>query len=419
MLKRFAARYGDPFRLVVNGDPMTTTGDPDCIRAIYTADPDSLGVWGVEVTEPVFGRSSVVVTRGERHKRDRKLLTAPFGGSSMRSYGATMAEVALTAASRWRAGERLSMLQVTQSITLDLIVRVVFGMEGSERVRRTRHAVLRLIGSLNPLIIAFPQLRRELFGVGPWAKNRRALRALNELLAEEIQARRGTSESRKDILSLMMRARYDDGTAMSDTELIEQLRAVLFAGHETTGVALAWAFHHLHDEPAYLATVLEEIDGLGHDPDPDSLASLPFLEAVCQEVLRLRPPVTAVARIAIVPFQLGRFTIPAGEGIRPSPLLLHARPDLYPEPDRFRPSRFLERKFSPFEYIPFGGGARRCLGAAFALYEMKVVLGTLLGKYRFRLESDKRAAHVRRGLTFGPRDGVPMALLGERRAPSS
>jgi cytochrome P450 len=326
-----------------------------------------------------------------------------------------MAEVARSAAARWARGKPFSMLDTTQEITLDIIVRVVFGVEGEERIARTREAVIGLIDALNPLVVIFPKLRRELYGLGPWAKNQRARRALDAILAEEIRGRRGGDEGRRDILSLMMRARYDDGSAMTEDELIEQLRAILFAGHETTAVALAWAFQRLHQEPEHLGRVLLEVDALGADPDPDALAALPFLDAVCLEVLRMSPPVVDVGRVALAPFELGPYTIPAGESIKASPLLLHARADIYPEPERFRPSRFLERKFSPFEYVPFGGGARRCLGAAFSMYEMKVVLGTLLRAYRLRLASLETPAHVRRGLTMGPRKGVPMVFL-ERRA---
>jgi cytochrome P450 len=417
LLHRLVREYGDPFRTTLASGPMTFTGEPEAIRALYTADPDTLEPWGVEASLPVFGRTSLPVSSDARHRRDRKLLGQPFNAGSMRAWGATMVEVARAAGERWARGERFRMLETTQDITLDVIVRVVFGVEGKARIAWTREAVLGLIEALNPLVLIFPKLRRDFGGFGPWAKNQRARAALDALLAEEIrERRRGEDERRKDVLSLMLRARYDDGSAMTETELVEQLRAILFAGHETTAVALAWAFQRLYQEPEHLGRVLLEIDALGDDPDPDALASLPFLEAVCMEVLRMSPPVVDVARTTRAPFALGPYTIPPGEGVRASPLLLHARPELYPEPERFRPSRFLERKFSPFEYIPFGGGARRCLGAAFAIYEMKVVLGTLLHRYRLRPGSLETPMHVRRGLTLGPRGGVPMVLLEERAA---
>jgi cytochrome P450 len=408
------AKYGDPFRIGTQSGPLTITGHPEAIRTIYTADPDTFDTWGGDVAEPVFGRTSLVVSSGARHRRDRKLLTPPFNAASMRAYGAIIAEAAEEAALRWSPGRPFLMLDTTQDIALDVIVRVVFGIEGRERVAKTRAAVLRLIESLSPLIFIFMALRRDFGGFGPWARYRRALEGLNELLGEEIRTRRAEPTERTDILSLMMRARYDDGSAMSDTELIDQLRTLLFAGHETTAIALAWVFYGLHKEPATLARLLGEIDALGQDAEADALTSLPYLEAACLEGLRIHPPVVDVGRVPRAPFELMGYTIPAGEAINPSPLILHMREDLYPEPERFRPERFIERKFTPFEYIAFGGGARRCLGAAFALYEMKIVVGTLLRAYRLRLVSDAPIAHVRRGITLGPRGGVPMTLVSRR-----
>ncbi|HZF55703.1 MAG TPA: cytochrome P450 [Polyangiaceae bacterium] len=416
VLRKVAAQYGDPLRTVTANGPLTITGHPEAIRDIYTADPDVFQAYAVQVAEPVFGTTSLPVSVGARHRRDRKLLTPPFNAGSMRAYGATIAEAAEEAARRWEPGRRFSMLETTQDIALDVIIRVVFGVEGRERVEQVRAAVLRLIESLSPLIFVVLWTRRDFGGLGPWARYKRAIAAHDDLLLSEIQRRREVAETRNDILSLMLRSRYDDGSAMSEIEIVEQLRGLLFAGHETTAVTLACAFHWLHREPEVLGKLLCELEGLGEDAEADALASLPYLEAVCQEALRMNPPVVDTGRSVREPFKLMGYTIPAGEGINPSPLLLHMREDLYPEPERFRPARFLERKFSPFEYIPFGGGARRCLGAAFAMYEMKIALGTILRRYRLRSVGGKRIAFVRRGLTLGPRGGVPMMMVERRPA---
>jgi cytochrome P450 len=418
VIREAAAEYGDPFRSIGPNGPLTIVGHPEGIRTLYTADPDAFSSYAVEVAQPVFGTTSLVVSAGARHRRDRKLLTPPFNAGAMRAYGATIAEATEEAARRLPPGRRFSMLETTQDIALDVIIRVVFGVEGRERVEQMRAAVLRLIESLSPWIFVFFWTRRDFGGIGPWARYKRAVAAHDELLLSEIQRRREVAEGRSDILSLLLRARYDDGSAMSDTELVEQLRGLLFAGHETTAVTLACAFHWLHHEPEVLGKLLSEIDALGEDAEADALASLPYLEAVCLEALRMNPPVVDTGRQVREPFELMGYTIPAGEGINPSPLLLHMREEIYPEPERFRPERFLERKFSPFEYIPFGGGARRCLGAAFAMYEMKIALGTILRRYRLRSGGGKRLAFVRRGLTLGPRGGVPMVMV-ERRAGSS
>ncbi|AUX25245.1 cytochrome P450 [Sorangium cellulosum] len=417
VLKRLAAEHGYTFRMRTPNGPLTITGDPEAIRAIYTADPDTFDVWGAELTAPVFGASSVVVTTGARHRRDRKLLTPSFQAATMRAQGEAIAEISLDVASRWRPGAPFSMLEATQAIALDVIIRVVFGVTGEERVARTREAVLRLVESLSPSFIIIPALRRDFAGLGPWARHQRAGKALEALLVEEIRRRRGSGAASQDILGLMMSARYDDGGAMGDLEIADQLRALLFAGHETTAMSLAWAMYWLHREPAVLARLRDEIDALGPAPAPEALASLPYLEAVCLEALRIHPPVVDVGRVLRRPFELQGYTVPAGEAVTASPLLLHGREDIYPSPGRFDPSRFLDRKLSPFEFIPFGGGARRCLGAAFATYEMKVVLGTILGRARLRLASQAPLQHVRRGITMGPSGKVVMVLEGARERP--
>jgi cytochrome P450 len=208
----------------------------------------------------------------------------------------------------------------------------------------------------------------------------------------------------------MMSARYEDGSAMSDNELRDQLHLLLFAGNDTTATALSWAFYRLDRQPEERARVLSEIEALGPHPEPDALTSLPYLDAVCQETLRIHPVAADVGRLVQKPLPMMGFTVPAGTMISTSVLLLHDRDDLYPEPRRFRPDRFLTRKFSPFELIPFGGGPRRCIGAAFAMYEMKLVLATLLRAYRFRLVKDAPVRCVRRGITMGPKGGIPMII---------
>lgn len=418
MLDRFVAEFGDTIRVTSPNGPITVTSNPEAIRAIFTAEPDTFDVWGAMIVEPVFGTTGLATASGARHRRDRKLLTPPFNASTMRAYGRAMVEATRSETARLVPGRRFSALQETQDITLEVIIRVVFGVEGPDRIARTRAAVLELIDSLSPALFLFPKLRRPLANVGPWARNRRAVKALDALLLEEIRARRAGANERQDILGLMLRARYDDGAAMEDQTLLDQLRTLLFAGHETTAVALAWTLYWLHREPRTLARALNEIDALGPDPDPNELAALPYLDAACSEGLRLDPPVADTGRQTRAPFDIVGFTIPAGEGVGPSPMMLHRRRDIYPEPERFRPERFLERKFSPFEYIPFGGGSRRCLGAAFAMYEMKIVLGTFLRENRLRIAPGTRPpVHVRRGITLGPRGGIPMILEQRRGAP--
>jgi cytochrome P450 len=203
---------------------------------------------------------------------------------------------------------------------------------------------------------------------------------------------------------------------MSDVELRDELITLLFAGHEATAIALAWAFYWLHRDPDELGRVLAELDALGPSADAEAIAALPYLDAVCQEALRIHPVTPEILRVLVEPLQLFDWTLPAGTAVMASAIMVHNREDLYPEPTHFRPSRFLERKFTPFEHIPFGGGARRCIGAAFALYEMKIVLAMLLRSHRLRLVSSSKVKPARRGLTMGPAGGIPMIYEGSRGA---
>lgn len=416
VLARLAARYGDPFRVSYFSRPVTFTGNPEALRAIYTASPDCFDVWGGGFIEPVFGATSVVVISGDRHRQDRNILAPAFTGPALRADGETMAAVAEEKMAQIEVGQPFRMLDVTQRITLDIMIRVVFGMQDAARITRTRAAVLELIESLHVILFLFPSARRVLGGHGPWARNQRAVDALSALLREQVRERRASAALGADLLGRMLAARYDDGAAMDDAQILDQLRGLLFAGHEATATVLAWIFHWLARESAVGARVAQEIADLGPAPAPEALAALPYLEVVCKECLRLYPPVVDPARVARAPFELLGYTIPAGEVLRASSALLHSRPELYPEPGRFRPERFLERKYSPFEYIPFGGGARRCLGAAFAMYELKVVVATILRRHSLRLLGTQPVVHARRALSLGPRGGIPMVVQQRRRA---
>jgi cytochrome P450 len=253
-----------------------------------------------------------------------------------------------------------------------------------------------------------------------------AVRDRLDALTYSAIARRRAGGGGDDILGLMLSARYDDGSAMSDREIRDQLLTLVFAGHETSGIALAWAVNWIERTPSVRDRLLVELSALGDDPTPTALAAAPYLEAVCHETLRLYPVVGEVVRLLRAPLTLGAWTIPAGVPVSAGIALVHARADLYPEPEAFRPERFLERrKLAPHEYLPFGGGARRCIGAAFALYEMKVVLGTLLARYRFTLARSEPERPVMRNLAMGPQGKVRLTAvetgrsLGAERAPGT
>lgn len=407
--------FGDTVQVEAPPGSMIMSGDPEVVRMIFTADHDQFGIPFRKELGPFVGEKSLIMTPGARHKQDRKLLAPPFHGARMRAYGKTIIDVSLQQAAKLVRGKTFKMLDLTQSITLEVILRSIFGVEDDALRERFREAIIELVAAMTtPIITVYEFTRKEFGGFGPWARFRRAIEALDALVYEEIKKRRGHTAGREDIFSLMLEAKYDDGQGMTDQELRDQLHLLFFAGHDTTSTALAWAFYWTCRQPIERKKLLAEIDALGDSPDPEAIVSLPYLEAFCQETLRIYPIAPNVARQLEKPFQLLGQTIPEGSILTASIMMVHANEKLYPEPLKFRPERFLERKFSPYEFIPFGGGPRRCIGAAFAMYEMKIALATLLRRYEFRLVRDAPVKYVQRGLTMGPKGGVEMVIEGKR-----
>jgi cytochrome P450 len=389
------------------------TGDPEHARAIFSADPDTLEPFNVKLLAPFFGERSVIMTGGERHRRDRKLLTPPFHGARMRAYGRAIVDATRSQTQGWRPGWVGPVQRDTEAVSLDVIIRAVFGIEEPGQRRRWSEAIRENVSSASPVIIFLPGLRREFLGLGPWARFRRARASLDELIFSELASRRARGAKGEDILSLILAARYDDGTSMTDEEIRDQLLTLLAAGHETTATALAWALYWIHRDPKLLGDLRAELGSSGRDAEPDAVAALPLLDATCAETLRLHPIVPDVARRLRAPLTLGRWTIPARAGVAVVTALLHNNPAIYPRPDAFDARRFLDAKPSPFSYTPFGGGSRRCLGAAFALYEMKLVLATLLSDFELQLV-DMRVRPSRQNVTMGPRGGIRMRVLRRR-----
>jgi cytochrome P450 len=413
-----ARRFGDVFTVPTLLGPLVVCGDPEGVRSIFALPPESFSRWSIDSVSPLLGEASLLLSGGARHARDRKLLTPPFHGERMRAYGAVMRAAALREAASWAPGSPFSMQDAGSAISIDVILRAVFGVDEAAGLDELRAALLGALASMSPLLMLFPALRRCFGGIGPYARMLRVRDRLDALTYDAIARRRANvsdgSGGGDDILALMLSARYDDASAMSDREVRDQLLTLVFAGHETSGIALAWAINWLERTPSVRDRLVAELSALGDDPAPAALAAAPYLEAVCYETLRLYPVVGEVVRLLRAPMALAAWTIPAGVAVSAGIALVHARSDLYPEPEAFRPERFLERKFAPYEYLPFGGGARRCIGAAFGLYEMKVVLGTLLSRYRFTLVREEPERPVMRNLAMGPKRKVRVTVSPRR-----
>ncbi|PSB03149.1 cytochrome P450 [Merismopedia glauca] len=391
--------------------------DPKAIEKVFTADPNSFEV-GQQSSLPIrvlLGDNSLVALSGIQHQRQRKLLMPPFHGERMKSYGATMIKITKQVISQWEVGKPFSIRDYTQDISLRVILETIFGLDEGEKFERLRQVLVEWLDIFNsPLrssLLFLPFLQKDLGTWSPWGQFIRKKQIIHEILNTEIDRRRNNPDTlADDILSLMLAARDEDGQPMSNAEIRDELITMLFAGHETTANSLAWAFYWLHYLPEIGQKLRLELNSLDKNADGNTINKLPYLNAVVSETLRLHPVVAFVNRQLKVPFEIMGYTFEPGTSLFPSIYLTHQREDIYPEPKKFKPERFLEKQFSPYEYLPFGGGNRRCLGYAFALFEMKLVLATVLSEVELELLDKHPLKTMRRGITFTPAGGVKMMV---------
>ncbi len=407
---RTFARYGDTFYFAGLNGPVVLTRDPEHVKTIFTLDTSQIGIYPEEGADFVVGKNTILVLTDERHRRERKLLSPPFHGARMRNYGATMQKAARDEMANWRIGEVVDMKSAMQRISLSIITQAIFGLSDAAEARRTQELCIGYFENISPLILFFPVLRRDLGGLSPFARSMRARRALEAALDAQIAKSRAQPPG-QDILSMMIAARYDDGAAMTDEQIRDELFTLLLAGHETSALGLAWMFYHLYHNPETLCRLRQELVALGKNPEAEAIAGSRYLDACVSESLRIYPVVAETFRKMRVPLQLGPYTVPPETTVSVSAIGVHHNPAIYPNPDIFRPERFLERRFSPFEYVPFGGGTRRCLGAAFAQYEIKLVAHEILSHCELAPANARPIRPIMRGPTFGPKGGVPMRII--------
>lgn len=415
-LSRWLARYGDPFTLPIIGGDLVITAKPENIKRIYGAEAETFDVAEAEALKPLVGEYSVMVVDGERHRRARKLLAPPFGKSYIRDHGQTITRLTSDHTSRLEVGSTVNMLTVVQELAVDIIINVVFGIAEPEHVRAFGRALVNMTEAAHPSFLFAPVLQRDFGGFGPWARYRRAADIFDRMLYAQIARSRADGGERSDVLGLLLAAKHEDGTGMSDAELRSQLLTIAVAGHEPTALSLGWTLYWIHRTPGVRERLVAELDGLGAEPDPLALSKLPYLNAVISEAMRIIPIVPYTSRRLKEPFELDGFVIPAGASVAPATALAHAREEVFPDAGSFKPERFLDQKYSIFEYIPFSGGERRCLGASFATFEMAIVLGLILRAYHLELADGSPIRPRRRNLLMGPGDGVPMRVIGRRGA---
>jgi cytochrome P450 len=400
-----AERYGDAFTLRLYGPgDVVLVSDPPSLKRLFAADAMNTIAPGRNlILRPLLGpRSVLLLDSGAEHLRRRKLMLPPFHGERMRAYESVIADATERTMARWPDGEPFALHPSMQAITLEVIVRAVFGVEEADRRRELSDHLVRILSttqSPTALGLASRRLRR----LPPWRRTAARIDRADEILGEEIASRRSDPAlaEREDILSMLVAARFDDGSAMDDREIRDQLMTLLLAGHETTATSLAWAFDLLFRRPDAMERLQDEVAG-------DETA---YLEAVIDETLRLRPVVPFTGRLLREPATLGGYDLPAGAVVLAALYLAHMREDVYPDARSFRPERFLDGGPETYSWVPFGGGTRRCLGAAFAEFEMKVALRTILRSVALRPASNAAEPIVRRNVTLAPEHGTPAVLV--------
>lgn len=409
-------RCGEAFsvRFIGFAQPTVFLSDPDVVRALYTESRHGLPPGRSVALLPVLGADSLLLLEGEEHIARRRLMLPSFHGERMRSYESIIQEVAEREISSWPVGESFALHPHMQAITLEVILRAVFGVVDEQRRQVLRERLPHLLGENSSILLQLRVLlsRRSRRG-DPLENMRELLGEIDEMLLAEISERRAdpSVEQREDILSLLICARFEDGSQMSDRELRDQLMTLLLAGHETTATALAWTIDLLLAHPAALSRLIAEVDSGEEDE---------YMRATVTEALRLRPVVPLAGRRLAREMECDGLHLPAGADVTPAIWLTHTRPDLYPDPYEFRPERFLGQAPATYGWIPFGGGVRRCLGASFAEFEMRIVLASMLRALTFEAASRRPEGVRRRNVTFSPRHGTRVRVRGRRtsdRAP--
>lgn len=417
-IERCRRKFGDKFTMRLAGlPPLVILSNPSDIKDVFTGDPSVFHAGSANVIlKPILGENSLLLLDGERHMKERRLMMPSFHGERMQAYGRVMREAADRSIDAWPMGAPFPLHERMQDVTLDVIVRTVFGIAEGEQTGDLRRALVRTLAfgdrpSLLLLIgpdgrVRWESLHERLGRFSPMSRFKRTLHEVDERLLAEVRRRRKDDGRRDDVLSMLLAARDEDGGSMSDQELVDEMKTLLVAGHETTATTLTWTVLELLRNPDILARLRKEI-GEGNDD---------FLDAVTKESLRLHPIVPMVGRLLQAPATVGGRTYPKGTVLAPNIYLTHRNPDVWPEPERFDPGRF-ESKVSPYEFLPFGGGVRRCIGLAFALFEMKQVLKQIVMRTHLRAAPGYSPKLVRRGITFAVSEGLPVVL--ESRTPTA
>jgi len=411
-----AKRYGESFEVDLTRK-LVFLSNPKAIQTIFATNPKQFDS-GKEnnILRPIVGDYSLFLLDGDRHQRHRQLLMPPFHGERMQAYGQLICDLTREVTKEWAPNKTFIARNTARDISMKVILKAVFGLAEGDRYEELEQILTETLDVMNSpwksSMLFFKQLQIDLGAWSPWGKFLRRRQKVDELLYAEISDRRSSLDPEaSDILTMLLLAKDAEGQAMSDEECKDELLTLLFAGHETTATAIAWALYLIHKHPETRSKLLEELATLGENPEPVAIAKLPYLNAICNETLRMYP-VTMIAfpRSTKEPITIEGQNYDGGASFVPCIYLVHRREDLYPEPEKFKPERFLERQYSASEFFPFGGSNRRCIGAALAIFEMKLVLATILLNYNLALAEQRSIKAVRRGVTIVPAGGVRLTI---------
>jgi len=420
-LERCRARYGKRFTMrLLQAPPFVHHSEPEHLREIFTAPPEVLHPGeGAKLLEPVVGANSVILLDERAHLGQRKLMLPAFHGEKMTRLAGLMEEVTEREVARWPKGEPIALHPRLQALTLEIILRAVFGLEAGERLDAMRDRLTGILQFGSRPASMLPALQRG----RAWREFLRGRDDADSMIYETIDERRSDAKAgagataprlangdgeREDVLAMLLEARHEDGSPMSPVELRDELMTLLVAGHETTASELAWAFERLTRTPQALARLTEEIDS-----DDDHA----YVTATVHETLRRRPVLAnAAPRLVMEPVEIGGWRYEPGVCLLADAYLVHHDPDIYPDPYAFRPERFLDEQPATYTWIPFGGGRRRCLGASFALLEMKIVLRAVLAENELAAAAPGYEGARRRSITLSPKAGSRAVLRARRPA---
>lgn len=411
---QWKAKFGNTFVIrALNGDVYATCNREN-VRRIFALPSDAIGPFAIETTRPLLGGMSVFLAEGEQHRKERSLLLPSFHGELIRETVATIENVAMKSAEKWKRGSIVRIMDSSLDISLEVILRVVFGLGEENRIQIFKDSMSRFVASFHPSLAFSRLLQRPLFGLSPWNKFVNARAEFDALIQSEIdQRKKSSSPSGNDLLSRLLDAKYDDGTSMTNEGIRDQLVTLLLAGHETTQIAIGWAMSWLFRNSKCLQRLRLELD---EQEFSEVVSSSDLLTGICNESLRLNPILADVIRVAKKPIELEEVTVPVGKAIAPSTYLVHYDEELYPNPRSFEPDRWKDRTYKPHEFFPFGGGIRRCIGASLATMEMKIVIASWVKNFEFELlpVTPQIEPLHRRNLTMAPKSGIPLKFLGRR-----